>query len=183
MNLNNPINPSEEIKTPSTGTGGKNRRLTIMGLLTALCVVGSFIKIPSPTGTVAFDSTPGYLAAFLLGGQEGAIVAAFGHLLSAVTVGFPLSLPIHCVIALQMAAFAFVFAVILQKGKYRSTAVVVAVILATLLNGIVAPLMLIPFFGYGFFLAMVLPLSVASFLNIIIAAILGQALKGRIHGK
>jgi len=158
----------------------KTRQLAIMGLLVALSAVGSFIKIPSPTGTVALDSAPGYLAAYLLGGSEGAIVASFGHLLTAVTAGFPLGLPIHAIIALQMAAFAYIFAWIIKKGNQSPGAIVAAVSAATLLNGIVAPLLLIPFFGMGFFVAMVLPLTIASLINILLATLLGKLLKNKI---
>lgn len=86
-----------------------SKRMARMAALVALSGVGALIKIPSPTGTVALDSAPGYLGALAFGSKEGALIAALGHLFSAGTVGFPLSLPIHLFIAIQMAVFAAVF--------------------------------------------------------------------------
>ncbi|MEW5920747.1 MAG: ECF transporter S component [Bacillota bacterium] len=54
------------------------KKLVITALLITMSAVGGFIKIPSPTGTVAFDSLPGYLAAALLGGCGGADIAITG---------------------------------------------------------------------------------------------------------
>jgi len=146
------------------------RKLVVTALLIAMSAVGGFIKIPSPTGTVAFDSLPGYLAAALLGGWGGAAVGAFGHMLSAWTVAFPLSFPLHLFIAGQMAVCVTVFGYLFRKGQR-----VLAVIAAVLLNGVVAPAALIPILGTGFFAAMLLPLIVASAINIVLAALLAQS--------
>lgn len=86
-----------------------SKKLVLLALLTALCAVGGFIKIPSPTGTVALDSLPGFLAAALLGGRGGAAVGFLGHLFSAATVGFPLGLPVHLYVGLQMAVYVSIF--------------------------------------------------------------------------
>lgn len=146
------------------------RKLVTMALLIAMSAVGGFIKIPSPTGTVAFDSLPGYLAAALFGGWGGAVVGAFGHLLSAWTVSFPLSLPLHLFVAGQMAVFVTVFGYFFRKGQR-----VLAVVVAVLLNGVVAPALLIPIFGIGFFSALLIPLIVGSAVNILLAAMLAQS--------
>ena len=37
------------------------KRMVLMALFMALSVIGAMIKIPSPTGTVALDSAPGFL--------------------------------------------------------------------------------------------------------------------------
>ena len=47
-----------------------------IAILVALSGAGAFIKIPSPTGTVALDSAPGYLAAAVFSPLEGGIVGA-----------------------------------------------------------------------------------------------------------
>ncbi len=146
------------------------RKLVFTALLIAMSAVGGFIKIPSPTGTVAFDSLPGYLAAALLGGWGGAVVGAFGHLISAWTVSFPLSIALHLLIAVQMAVFVSVFGYLFRKG-YR----ILAVIVGVLLNGIVAPAMLIPFLGTGIFAALLVPLTVGSAINIVLASMLAQS--------
>ena len=99
-----------------------SKQVARMAVLVALSGVGAFIKIPSPTGTVALDSAPGYLGALAFGSKEGALIAALGHLLSAGTVGFPLSLPLHLFVAAQMALFAAVFGY-LQRRVGMGTAV------------------------------------------------------------
>jgi hypothetical protein len=105
----------------------------------------------------------------------GALVAALGHLVSAATAGFPLTLPLHLLVALEMAIFAAVFGVL---GKRN---VIVGIVVATLLNGVIAPLSfaIMPKFGMAFFTAMVVPLLVASFVNILLAGLTARALRGK----
>ncbi|MCL6559066.1 MAG: ECF transporter S component, partial [Firmicutes bacterium] len=136
--------------------------------------VGAAIKVPSPTGTVAFDSAPGYTAALLLGTGYGAATAALGHLFTSMFAGFPLSLPLHLLVAAEMAVFAAVYS-ILNKINLP-----LAVIVTSLLNGIAAPATFIPFpnFGIGFFTAMLIPLLVGSSANIIASALIYKALGG-----
>jgi len=99
---------------PTLSTSGSNgffspRRVARVAILVALSGVGAFIKIPSPTGTVALDAAPGYLAAVAFSPLEGGVVGALGHLISAATAGFPLGLPIHLIIAAEMFVFAWLF--------------------------------------------------------------------------
>lgn len=147
--------------------------LVRLAVLIALSVVGALIKIPSPTGTVALDSTPGYLTALAYGPGPGALVAALGHLLSAATAGFPLTLPLHLFVALQMA----IIAALVAYANHRFNPVIASV-LGIILNGIGAPaaFLLLPQFGTPFFVAMTGPLLVASTINIIAALLLYKAL-------
>ena len=78
--------------------GTKN--LVITALLIALSFVGSNIRV---FGSIAFDSLPGFLAALLLGPVNGAAIGFLGHLFTALVSGFPLTVPIHMVIAASMA--------------------------------------------------------------------------------
>jgi hypothetical protein len=71
-------------------------RIVLLALFIALCAVGANIKI---MGSIAFDSLPAFLAAMLIGGKEGAIAGAAGHLFSALLAGFPLTLPMHLAVA------------------------------------------------------------------------------------
>ena len=76
------------------------KTLVLTALFIALSLVGSNIKI---FGSIAFDSLPGFLAALLLGPAYGAAIGFLGHVFSAMTSGFPLSVPLHLVIAATMA--------------------------------------------------------------------------------
>ncbi|MEL7565491.1 MAG: ECF transporter S component [Clostridiales bacterium] len=145
------------------------RRLVRIALLVALSVVGASIKIPSILGTPAFDSMPGYFAAAVLGRKEGALIAALGHIFTALTAGFPLSLPIHLLTAVEMGICAYVFGFL-----FRKTNSLIAIIVATVLNGVGAPTTMIPIMGMPVFYALITPLLIASGLNIVIAAVLAK---------
>lgn len=150
-------------------------KLIKISLFIALSVVGALLKIPSPTGTVAFDSLPGYLGAVIIGKKEGAIIAALGHLASAATAGFFLTVPVHLYIALQMAAAAYLFGFLKEKvGLWFATGV------AIFLNGVVMPALLIPIPGYGtaMFAILLVPLLVGSAVNVILAAIISKRFTG-----
>lgn len=148
------------------------RRLARMAIFIALSAVGSLIKIPSPTGTVALDAAPGYFAVLGWGYAEGAIVVALGHLFTAATVGFPLSIPVHLIIAVGMMIWAAMF-------RFGTTKVhpMVGIILGVIGNGILAPAMLIPMFGIGFFYALLPSLVVASVVVLIIVMAAYQIVK------
>ncbi len=157
----------------STSVRSGTIRLTVTGTLIALSVVGSYLKIPSPTGTVALDSLPGFLGALLLGYPEGASIGFLGHILTSLNVGFPLGLPVHLVIACEMALICLLFRFFYQKNR------ILAISCGTLLNGILAPLTLVPVFGWGFFTGIVISLIVASAVNILLASLIFEVLKKR----
>lgn len=140
------------------------KTLTMIAMLVALSAVGALIKV---FNTVAFDSMPGYFAALYLGGWYGAIVISLGHLLTAITSGFPLGIPIHIYIAIQMAVFAYLF-----RFFYKRFNTYIAIIIGTLLNGPISALLLVPIFGWGFFIGWSLPLTLSSFINIFLATII-----------
>lgn len=141
---------------------GEVKRLVLLGLLVALSVVGAMIKIPSFIGTPAFDSLPGYFAAAALGLAEGSLVAFLGHLATAYMAGFPLSLPIHLLVAGFMAGAAALFGLVAPRQPWLGAA------LAVLANGVVAPaaFILIPGYGPAFFVAATPALILASILNV-----------------
>jgi uncharacterized membrane protein len=78
----------------------KTRRLIYAAILIALSFVGAQIKV---MGSIALDSLPAFFAALLLGPASGAIVGAAGHLLTAITSSFPMTVPIHILLMLTMA--------------------------------------------------------------------------------
>lgn len=154
----------------------KNNLLTRLALLIALSVVASYIPIPSPTGTIALDSTPGYFASISIGGFNGGIVLFFGHIFTSLKSGFPLG-TIHLIIAFLMGACGLFFSYLKRKIN-----LMVAAILTVVLNSFVLPLLLIPILGYGFFTAMLLPLFLGSTVNIFISVILYKLLSSRMEG-
>jgi uncharacterized membrane protein len=157
--------------------GDRTRRLTRLALLIALSAVGALIKVPGPTGTTALDALPGYLAAFLFAPGEGALVASLGHLASAATAGFPLTIPIHLVVALEMAGCAALAGV-----SARRLGMAAGVAVAIVCNGVLAPgiLTLVPSpVTEGLFLALLAPLLVAATLNAAGAALVAAALRRR----
>ncbi|SHH22735.1 alpha-ribazole transporter [Caloranaerobacter azorensis DSM 13643] len=153
-------------------TGRQNSstiKIVYCGMLIALSAVGALIKIQ---GSIALDSMPGFFAALFLGPSYGALVAGLGHILTAATSGFPLTLPMHIIIALQMALFGYLFGVFYRKLNY-----LIAIILAIILNGpvgaltaaFVSTLLGLPFSGSALFYAVITPLTLASAVNIILA--------------
>ncbi len=149
-------------------------KLTLVSSLVALSVVGSYIKIPSPTGTVALDSLPGFVGALSLGYQEGALIAFLGHMLTSLNVGFPLGVLFHLVIAGEMALIALAFRFLFLRWGYP-----LAIGVTTALNGVIAPLSLVPFFGWGFFTGIVVSLLVTSAANLVIASLVHRVLLKR----
>ena len=147
------------------------RRVARMALLIAVSAVGALVKIPSPTGTVALDSAPGFLAAAIFSPVEGAVIAALGHLLSAATTGFPLGALLHLIVAVEMALFAWVFGRLVRR-----VSTVVGAIVAVILTGVLAPVVMIPVAGFGGYVAMIVPLLVSSAVNVAVALLAGYAL-------
>ncbi|HEX5598362.1 MAG TPA: ECF transporter S component [Micromonosporaceae bacterium] len=148
------------------------RRVARTAILVALSAVGAFIKLPSPTGTVALDSAPAFLAGAAFSPAEGSIVGALGHLLSALTTGFPLGLPVHLLVAAEMALFVAVFAFLARRVN-----IWLAVVIGILLNGIGGAAIMIPIGGVGLFAALVLPLTVGSAINILVGTAAMRALR------
>lgn len=160
-------------KSPSMTKGfWTPRRVARLAIVIALSAVGSFIKIPSPTGTVALDSAPGFFAAVAFGPIDGAIVGGVGHLFTAATTGFPMGLPLHLFVAVQQSAWAILFWLLARKVNLW-----LGVIGAIICNGVIAPAMFIPIGGVGLFLSLLLPLTVGSAVNVIISAIAYKIVK------
>lgn len=152
------------------------RRLVVLALFISISAVLSNIKIFS---TIALDSMPAFLAAMLLSPIAGAIVGAVGHLLSSLTSGFPLTVPMHLFIAFQMFCIVWLFGVLYKRSKG-----VIAICVAILLNGPIATFLCGILIGYlndtmtviGFLKLMVLPLTLVSAVNIIIAYIIQRVM-------
>jgi len=98
------VNKSPEAKKAKAVNRRVNRtyRAARIPVFCALSVIGSFIHLPGPISTVAFDSAPGFFAALYFGPLDGAAVCAIGHLATSIVNGFPLGI-LHFPIALGLA--------------------------------------------------------------------------------
>jgi len=152
----------------------KTHKISLIGMLVALSFVGSYIKIPSPLQSIALDSMPAFLAGLVLGGAEGGLVAFIGHMLTAGNAGFPLSLPIHLLVAVMMVITVLFFHIVYKKAN-----IIAAGIVGILVNGVGAPLVMafMPQFGWGFFMGIVPFLLLASAVNVIAAILVFLSLK------
>lgn len=158
----------------------KTRRLVYAAILIALSFVGAQIKV---MGSVALDSLPAFFAALLLGPASGAIVGAVGHLLTAVTSGFPMTVPIHILLMFNMAFICGLYGYLNNRINLTFNSII-----AILLNGVCATylsVMLMEFLGMipsgkEYFFILVGPLLFASAFNVIVAAILYKLLKDKI---
>ena len=92
-------------------------RVVRIAVFAALSVVGSFIHLPSPVPSVAFDSAPGFFVALYFGPMEGFCVFGFGHLATAVVSDFPLGI-LHLPIAVGLAFAGAVVGVVNQRWNF-----------------------------------------------------------------
>jgi len=140
----------------------------------ALSIVGALVKIPSPLGSIAFDSAPAYFSAVAFGLYEGVLVAIIGHLASAYVAGFPLSLPIHIAIGIYMAFAVSSFRIVTKKAG-----LIAGGIIAVVVNGIFGSFLVFPVGGMGMVIAVMPFLTLASFANIFIAGVAYNGYSGR----
>ena len=122
---------------------------------------------------------PGFFAALFISPMAGGAVASLGHLLTAFTSGFPLTLPMHLMLTVVMGIIAYLFGVIERKVN-GVLACVVAILLngpvATFIAGITASLLGLPLSGSAMFTALVIPLTVVAAVNVILAYIIFKVL-------
>ncbi|PYF03069.1 ECF transporter S component [Ureibacillus chungkukjangi] len=143
----------------------KLRLMILTALVAAICVIGSFIKVPGILTTAALDSAPAFISVAFLPPLFSGIAGALGHLATALTSGFP-SGPFHILIAFEMLIVTAVFNILHKKG-YK----ILKWIFLILGNGVLAA---IPFYfliSPAFFIAAVPSLLIATIINALITAI------------
>lgn len=155
-------------------TGFAVKHLAIIAIFIALSAVGALVKIPSPLGTIALDAAPGFFVAIGFSSPAGAIVALAGHLLTAATSGFPMSVPVHIAIAVGMGICALVFGVLSRIGRWGWIG---GFIVTAVLNSFALGLIMIPLGGAALYLANIVPLLVGAVINLAIATIAWFALR------
>ncbi|AOY75458.1 ECF transporter S component [Clostridium formicaceticum] len=145
------------------------KTMTQIAMLIALSMIGATIKVQ---GSIAFDSMAGFFAALYISPLAGGMVGLLGHLLSATTAGFPMTIPMHMLVAFQMLVFIYIFGWV-----YEKTSSWIAILVGTFLNGPVGALLAVPvslmlgFGGWPLFLMLWMPLTIASFINIVLATV------------
>lgn len=140
-----------------------SKKISWIGIFTALSFVLSFVKFPSPIGSIALDSMPGFLLA-IINPVYGGITAFLGHVFTSWNSGFYFQF-YHLALAVAMFVIAFIFGKMYKKNR------IIAIIIATLLNGVIMPFIVTPILTVeGVFGAMPI-LSLASFVNILIASL------------
>lgn len=163
----------------------KSRKLAITAMFIALSFIGANVKI---MGTIAFDSMPAFLAVLLLGSDYGAAVGALGHFFTALLSGFPLSLPVHILIMLDMALTMVVFGSVYKRyinnNENKIKAIIMAAIAGIIINGPGSVLLLLPFLlpmmGKSGVLVYLPVLSMAAACNICLAYLLYKVLSKRV---
>lgn len=138
----------------------KLRYLLLAALISAICVIGSFIKVPGFITSAALDSAPAFLSVFFLPPLYAAAVGAIGHLATALTSGMPLG-PFHFLIALEMFVILFIFAKLHQhKLTWAKWPFLIVA------NGILAPLPFYFIISPAFYFGALPSLVVASIINV-----------------
>jgi len=142
------------------------KRIAYMAVFIALSAVGAMVKIPSPVGTIGLDSAPGYFCGLAFGYMEGICVISMGHLITSGVMGFPLGIPIHFFIALQLALWVTAFAWV-----SRRFGAVIGALIAIFLNGVVSAFTMVLVGGMGAVWGTMPFLIVGSLINVAIAVI------------
>ncbi|WP_339175743.1 ECF transporter S component [Solibacillus sp. FSL R5-0691] len=150
----------------------KLRLIILTALIAAICVIGSFIKVPvGIVGTAAFDSAPALISAIFLPPVFAGAAGALGHIATGLTSGFPLGI-LHLLIAAEMFMIVAVFAKMHRKGLH-----LLKWIFVIIANGIIAP---IPFYfiiSPAFYIGSIASLTIATAVNCLIAILVMPVLK------
>lgn len=154
----------------------KLRLIILTALIAAICVIGSFIKVPvGMITTAALDSAPAFISAVFLPPVFAGAAGAFGHIATGFTSGFPLGV-FHGLIAIEMFVIVAVFAWLHRKGYHFSKWV-----FAIVANGILSPLPFYFLISPAFYLGALPSLFIATVINVAIAAVVMPILKNVIQ--
>jgi uncharacterized membrane protein len=153
-------------------------RVARIAIFSALCAVGSLIQIPSPVGSLAFDSAAGFFVALFFGVFEGAAVCGIGHLATALVSGFPLGY-LHLPIALGMTLAGASVGTINKMNKRWGfiPALGIGVVINTLFTFVVAP---DPNYGLAVAFAFIPFVLAAAILNVAVAGLSYAGIRGKL---
>lgn len=157
------------------------RTITTYAILIALCAIGG--QIHFGVYSIGFDSSPAFVGALMLGPVAGAVLGALGHIATAASTGFPLSVPIHVAIGLVMAGTGASIGYI-TKRMTSSFSYVVSGIVGYIINvgiGITVIAWMMQSIKVAIFIFV--PLSLAYALNYVGAALVVSQLNRVFGGK
>ena len=170
---NHPEHQNRTLKTKSARSPRPSYQLTRISALSALSVVGSFIHLPGPVQTIAFDSAPGFFAALLYGPLDGAAVCGLGHLATSIVNGFPLGL-LHIPIAFGLALAGA------AMGSFnRRFGLAPGVAIGIIIN-IILIMIAVPALGWQATLSFLPFLTLAAIANALVAIVAYRSLRGRV---
>jgi uncharacterized membrane protein len=152
----------------------KTYRIARITVFCALSVVGSFIHLPGPVQTVAFDSAPGFFAALYFGSLDGAAVSGIGHLATSIVNGFPLGV-LHLPIALGLGAAGAVIGFLNQRWNFVS-GIVAGIAINT---GLIV--LAVPALGWAGVISFLPFLILAACANGIVACVAYLSIRGRLQ--
>ena len=148
------------------------KKIALFALFISLSAVGGMIKIPLGIASIAMDSMPALAAVLFFSARGAGLIAAIGHLISAMLGGFPLG-PFHSLIALEMFAAVWLFARLHNAGWRKSKWFVFIAV-----NGVAAAMPFYYLLSPAFFYATVPGLLIASSLNAAAASVVMPVLAG-----
>lgn len=145
----------------------KLQLIVLTALISALCAVGGFIKVPIPgsVSTAALDSAPAFISVAFLPPLFSGFAGLIGHFATALTSGFPLG-PFHILIAVEMFIIVYIFNILHQKGNK-----ILKWVFLIVANGILSPLPFYFIISPEFYISSLPVLLFASVLNALIAYI------------
>ena len=149
----------------------KLRLLILTALVSGLCVIGSFIKVPGFITTAALDSAPAFLSVLFLPPLYSGFAAGIGHIATGLVSGMPLG-AFHAIIAVEMFILVVIFNVLHTKG-YR----VLKWVFLLIANGVLSPLPFYFLVSPAFYIGSVPSLLIATAINMVIVMIVMPVLK------
>lgn len=146
------------------------KKMVVTAMMIALSVILSFPQFKI-NGSIGFDALPAFLGAIILGPILGGVIGFIGHMTSAALTGFLMTPLVHFVVAIFMFISCALFGVArLYTNRY--VAVVVGIVLNAPVTLAVAAFVIdlsAPGAFTPTFMALILPLTIASSVNVIMA--------------
>lgn len=145
----------------------KLRLLTLAAMFAALSAIGALVKIPVGIGSAALDTVPALVAASFLPPIYVGAASAIGHVVSALSSGFPLG-PLHIIIAIEMFVILYVFAKLQGVWKW---------IFFIFANSVLATLPFYWIISPAFFAGALPGITIATLLNVGVTIIVAPLVK------